>query len=602
MAATLVACGGGGVTTPPTASTPAPTFGYSSVMLSTSAATTAKVSFGGSSATVTFPEVSNAAAANVYLETSPPDGASAPQVRTIAAKSRIPDAIGGSNLTALDYVAVTVDTSVSMTSVPAFSITSSSAISSGASTYIAVLDMKNPSAGWNVLLGPGTVSGSTVSFAGQTVAPPFVLSKGDTYVFALVTTGTVLTPPPPTIASNAAASYSGTKSVSYSYGFDFDYPQPGPTATAAATTLNYTVSANVSVGSSPYPTTAPSAKLVDEHVAETDSGNLAANTFTTDSWVSLASNNGSYNEMLYGQTQQQPTSANLPVVTTFYGAPQVLDELPETNGASWSNVPTSTVAYRYASGDAGTRTVAQNGTYTDQEQIGPTNGGGTVALTENSDGSGSMVGPYGNGEIDSILLSAPSSSQLTITLNFSQFAQQYYGAPPQQTIADSVWYPYASGISFYNEADTVTAGASLPSGCLPNPYGTSATDVKRTITQLDTVVGYIETTTLDSYDVDGFPVCLATNDAQNYAYDMQANTPYIILIGTQPNIETVTTNETLAIQNVPPASSSAASRTHAVMQANALVAAMQAHQLGTFARERAVHMRKVVDAVRGGHH
>lgn len=504
----------------------------------------------------------------------------------------------------LDYLLISVDTSVSITSSPAFSFTLGSAPPAG-SAYLAELDLNNPTAGWSVFLGPGNVSGNTISFSSQTLVPPLTLKAKDTYVFALIVSSSTITPPPPTIAPNTSASFTGSKSVNYTYGFAFDYPAPGPTATAPPTTLNYNVTETVNVGASPFPTTAPSAQLTDEHVSETDEGSLATQTFTTDSWIALEASGSVYNELLYGQTQQQPTSSNLPVTTTLYGSPQILDKLPEANG-SWTNAPTANVSYAYANGDSGVRAIASDGTYLDTEQIGPSSGGGQAVITENGDGSGSIVAPfYGGGFIDSITASAPSpapSPMVNITFNYSSFAQTYYGYPAQQVIPDPVWYPYTAGTppTFYSETDAATTGVTLPSGCMPNPYG-AATDVRRTITMLDTMIGFIETTQFDSYNVNGFPVCMTTNDVLNYAYDLQGNTPYTMLIG-QLGLQVVTTNETLVIQNTPASSSATAAAARAAQAGSmrAAVVALQAHELSSFAAQRARRTNAFMHVLRSG--
>jgi len=605
FAAALAACSSGGssggytpggptpIPKPATASTSAP--------LSTTGTTPVSLPAisNGSSATITLPAVSGNATASVTLQDTLPTGATHPQV-----VRRNPDDIGGGLVTPLDYILISVSAPVSLTSTPGFSFTFESAPQT--TTYIAEMDTSNASAGWNVVAGPGTVSGNTVSFASQVVAPPLTLEPGHTYVFAIVATTSPVTPAPPTIAPSTAASYTGSKTVSYAYGYDFDYPNPGPTATAPPTTLNYNVSENLSVGNSKFPGTS-TAQLVDEHIAETDSANVSTSSYTTDSWVSLASTNNSYNELLYGQTVQEPSSANLPVLTTLYNTPQIVDELPETNGASWSNNPQSTVSYSYASGDAGTRTVANDGTYTDVEQMGPSSGGGTVTMTENADGSGSITGPYyGDGFIQSIAFSAPSPApsatpMLNVTLTYSTFAQQCCGYPATQTIPDYVWYPYTSGqpLTFYNETDSIKGNAALPASCKSSPYS-QVTDVKRTIKTLDTVVGDMDTTTMDSYDFQGFPVCLVTNDVLSYAYNEEGTTPYTIYIGTQLGLMTVTTNESLVIQNTPATSStsSARVRTQEVAQAHAFVAALQGHVLTSLARDRAAHIRSFIQALK----
>lgn len=550
----------------------------------------------GSSAQVTLPAVNASASATVTLQSTLPSGAIAP------AAIRRANGIGPN--TPLDYVLVSVNTTVSITTTPAFSFTLAAPPPSGSSTYIAVLDTGAASQGWSIMLGPGTVSGNTVTFASQALVPPYTLKANDTYVFALVATTAPVTPPPPTIPPSISASYTGTKTVGYAYGYDFDYPKPSPSATAPPQSISYNVSATVSIGSSPFPG-ATATPLLDEHVTESESSSLSSSTYTTDSWVTIAPVGGGFNQLLYGQMLQQPSSANLPVETTLFTKPQIVDEFPETNAASWSNSPQGTTSYAYASGNAGTRTVAADGSYVDTEQMGPSSGGATATITENADGSGSIAGPYyGGGFLDSISFSAPTpnpspspSTIVDVTLTFSALAQQY-GYPATQVIWDDVWYPYTPGQApvLYSEKDSVATGATLPASCSGSPYS-SVNDVRRTIVTLDTVIGYVDTTQLDSYNANGFPVCMTTADTLGFAYDQQGTTPYTIYIGRTPDLITVTTNESLVIRNQP-STSVLPARSAQSLQAHAFAAALQGHVLSSLARERALRIRSFLHGLR----
>lgn len=171
-AAVLAACSGGSSGgnlphRPSVASTSAP------ISSSTSSVTLPTID-NGSSATVTLPAASGSATATVTLQDTLPIGASAP----------------GGTVTPLDYVVVSLSQSVSIASTPAFSFMLASPPPAGSNTYISVLDVNNAKVGWKVLLGPGSVSGSTISFAAQALAPPLTLQAGDSYIFALVAAST----------------------------------------------------------------------------------------------------------------------------------------------------------------------------------------------------------------------------------------------------------------------------------------------------------------------------------------------------------------------------------------------------------------------------
>ncbi len=578
--AALAACGGGGGSgyTPPTPK-PSPTSAATSAAFSTSATTavTFPTLSNGISAGLTLPVANTAATANLSYEVSTPSGVAVPAMATL--KKR--EAIGGSNLTTLGIISLSVGSNVVVSSTLAFTFTLASAVSGDA--YIAYFDEAAPSNGWNVLLGPGVASGSTITFAAQPVVPPVTFLKGDTYLFALVTSSSA-------ISAQPAAVYSGTKTVDTTYQFAFEYPTPGPTASPLPTippsNTTFTVTADVSTGSSPFPGPTASVSPIDEHVSETDATSLSTAQYVTDEWASLDS---SYKLYLLGSLQQESSSANTPQTTTVYTTPQLLDQFPES-AATWStNSPAASVTYSYANGDNGTRAIAANGTYVDTENILGSSGY-TAVTTENADGSGSIVAPFYGGYYTELDLAAPVSGNIA-----AQFVL-YNSTDSPFTIP--LWYP-ATPV-FYTETDAVTTGVSLPAGCSPNDFGTTGNDVKRTITTLDTVIGYQETTTFDSYDVGGYPICLTTNDNLQYAYDEQGDNPYSLLYGPLGLI-TTTTTETLILQGgatngAIPAAARRASTATLPQAGSATIAALENHQLNGFVRERMKHTNALLRA------
>jgi hypothetical protein len=590
-AAILAACGGGGgggggsfccPATPTPTPIPLPTSEATTAPISATATTPVQFAAisGGVSGSITLPAANASTTANLTFQSAIPSSVTAPSMRELKGRA----IIGGSNLQTLAYITLSVSSTIAVTSTPAFSFTLSSA--PVGNIYVAMFDENNPANGWNVLLGPGTISGSTVSFTATTFAPPFTLTAKDTYVFALIASSSAAN------TQAASLSYTGTKSVNYLYNFAFGYPSPSPNATMPPAVLSYNVSATVSEGSSPAPT--PSAGLIDEHVAETDTGSLESATYATDSWIGISSATTPWSELLYATTQQEPSSADAPVITTNYTNAQTIDQYPATSGASWTNNPAAKVVYNYADGDNGVRMVSSIGTYIDTESILAAAAGGTATLTENSDGSGSIVGPYfGGGIISQVAFAAPSPAasptSVTVSIDFSTFAQTNYGYPPASTATDGLWYKLPP--AFYTETDTITTNAGLPQSCMPNAFNfTQATDVRRTMATIDTVVGYQDDTIIDSYEYNGVPVCLVTEDIQLYAYDEQANQPYFIFVG-ELGLEVVTTLESLVLTGTPPAA-------QAQMQSAGV--ALQAHELTGLARDRALRTRALLTSLHGG--
>jgi subtilisin family serine protease len=231
VATVLYACGGGGggssVTVPGVpASTPAPTpspttapqSSSTQVNTGTSAGATATFApiLGGYSGSLVLPATtSGSGVTTLVLAATNPTG-----VTLASSARRLPKAIGGT-LTPYVYVALTPAATLTFPSWPAFSFTFSGTISlpAGSSLYVGVYSAANPGAGWSTLAGPGTVSGSTVTFAAT--PGPVTFTTGVQYVFVLFSTAQVLVIPSPT----PAPSPTPTRTAS---------PSPSPTATATA--------------------------------------------------------------------------------------------------------------------------------------------------------------------------------------------------------------------------------------------------------------------------------------------------------------------------------------------------------------------------------
>lgn len=249
LGAGLVACGGGGgggggslpstgggTTGTGSTPTPSPSPAASSSMtvgLSTSSTTVATFSgvSGISGATVTVPAITTTGTtATLTLQSSLPNGDPAPAARAFKGRA----IIGGTNLTPLAYVTLALSNTSTISSTPAFSFTLPGTVTGNA--YIGIYD---GSGTWSVLLGPGTIDGDTVTFAAESLAPPYTLTAGTTYTFALVTSGTLITPSPsPTASASASSSSSPTASPTHS-------PTSSPTASpTSAPTSSVTTAPN----------------------------------------------------------------------------------------------------------------------------------------------------------------------------------------------------------------------------------------------------------------------------------------------------------------------------------------------------------------------
>jgi hypothetical protein len=293
-----------------------------------------------------------------------------------------------------------------------------------------------------------------------------------------------------------------------------------------------------------------------------------------------------------------------------FTTPIVVDELPETNNASWSNGEATTFTEKDADGTSSTRTYAASGTYTETTAIGSI--GLTTSITENADGSGIIDanGNYLGGAVNNIVFStpAPAGGQITVTVNYVQppTPSPAPSGQPTPTAAPTIpprvyiapaWYGTGSPV-FYSQQTTVSTGAAYPASCaVPAAYGTSGNKLVQTTTRLDTVLGYTDTQTQTTYtNVQFGPVCVVVSDVQKDYYDYQddfaaANGQHFHFPGS--SLSTTTISETLTLQAGAIVHASAR-RTQAQQQAVAISPARVASVMAavTLQAERARHQRE----------
>lgn len=296
------------------------------------------------------------------------------------------------------------------------------------------------------------------------------------------------------------------------------------------------------------------------HTVENDAYSLRTSTTTSDALYSFVPAGAGFNFVL---DSLNASDSNAPTADTYqyaYATPMVLDELPETNGAVWSNSGAVTITEKDADGTTATRIYKADGSYTEAQN----QPGGQVAnIAENADGGGSYGGSYlFTGTLASLTFSAPSPvpsapPQITIALNFppaptpdpsaSPGVPTPSPAPTPQTLKLSTWY--GSAPTLYAESDTVATGVAFPATCsVPSGYGTNGADVKQTIDKIDTILGYKDHTVTDSYVVQGFgPVCVLMADTQTNYYDYLNDTQFSFVFSHTP-ISTSTISETLTLQ------------------------------------------------------
>lgn len=190
VALSAAACGGGGGTTPvaPATPTPTPHAGPTAVPIPSPSASPAVVllSGGGYTLQFTIPPITTGSTAtmNAVLQTTLPSGVNAPQAHSTL-KHMVAVRPLATTFNGLAYLVVSSTADVGFSSAPSFQFTvPAGAIPAGDSTYLLFWDPNvGPLNGWINLLGPGAISGNTVTFPG--VQTGVNLLANTQYIYAL---------------------------------------------------------------------------------------------------------------------------------------------------------------------------------------------------------------------------------------------------------------------------------------------------------------------------------------------------------------------------------------------------------------------------------
>ncbi len=293
---------------------------------------------------------------------------------------------------------------------------------------------------------------------------------------------------------------------------------------------------------SPFPNTSTAAKIgenvvvtasadplgaggTDFHSTTTTVGTTATHVTTGDSYYSTISAGSGTNFVLNAQQSVDDTKNTY---AWTYTTPQILDELPETAGASWTNSPAGTYNETDADGATIARTTNADGTYTENDTFA-TGGVPSMNFVVNPDGSGTWsLTYYGTPYI--VSFTAPTGGSVAVSV-LNPTPAPSPGAtgtpapnPPIVIATPAAWFSPAPKL--YQESDAVSTGVTYPAACaVPSAYGASGNSIVQTISKIDPILGLVEVTTTTTYTAQGIgPVCVAMNDIQTYYYDFLSDT------------------------------------------------------------------------------
>ena len=290
---------------------------------------------------------------------------------------------------------------------------------------------------------------------------------------------------PAAIGDTFAFSGSSQESDVYTYPVGSPFPS---TATAAKISENVVVTASsdpLGIGGT------------DFHSTTTTVGTSATRTESGDSYYSTLSAGSGTNFVLNAQ-QSVDDSKN--AYTWTYTTPQILDELPESAGATWTNSPAGTYSESDADGARVARTTNADGSYNETDTFA-TGGVPSMQFNVQPDGSGAWDLDFLGAPAPSMILlySAPTAGTISVSV-LNPTPAPSPGAtgtpapnPPILIATPAAWF--SPSPKLYQESDTVSTGASFPASCaVPSAFGTSGNSIAQVVTKIDPIFGLDEVT------------------------------------------------------------------------------------------------------------
>jgi hypothetical protein len=382
-------------------------------------------------------------------------------------------------------------------------------------------DMKLPCS----ILGLAVLSASLASCGGgggSGLAPGTTTGAQDPITPALpASTATPASIAVPNLQDGVAFSFTGSLQRTDFYNYPASDPLPAGTVSAK-------VSQNVNVSSVANPF--GSGTAFDYHNAENDAYALQTLPFTIDSFYQLNLATFPSPLLLLGS---KTVDDQMNATSVQYTTPQIVDEIPEASGQSWTNNPASRMITNYANGNVTNRLTDSSGDYSEKDVY--VNIGGqkypqvNLAATTYSNGSAEIVlvfneegrtgYPYSS-VTDTFTMSKPTSSG--ITLSESSLSVPVTGTPPPSPSPTQFGVaPQWFQLPLYTETNVDNGTMAIPASCnVPRAFGTTARQIVRKVQTVDSAFGSVDVTTTTRYDVSNFgAVCVQISDVNNAFYD-----------------------------------------------------------------------------------
>jgi hypothetical protein len=296
-------------------------------------------------------------------------------------------------------------------------------------------------------------------------------------------------------------------------------PQPAPSAIASPVTTTATVTDVLKVASTSA-TFGATTNAIDENVVETDVSPLATLTTTSDTYEIFVPSGSLQLFTDVGTTAFDSNGSGY--ATTPGAGAGIIDELPDANGATWSNTAALLSSETDADGTTIVRTTAANGTYSETDAyLGQAS---LTSVTQTNADLSAGISALGGLPI-AVAFAAPSGGSIAYTITP---APAFQIAPITGTVAD--WFPTST---IYSDTSTKSTNQTIPAACSASAtVGTTATKIVDATTHLDTALGTYEQRSETTYDVPGYgTACVQLSDVIDSYYDYTGQSPQTILPG-----------------------------------------------------------------------
>ncbi len=320
---------------------------------------------------------------------------------------------------------------------------------------------------------------------------------------------------------------------------------PSPNPPPQVTNANITETVVVHTGQAFHGTQA-----IDFKTTDVVAGPNQTVTTTIDDYFTFPAGNGNVVNIGY-----HSVDSNGVVLDVKNGAGNgVVGQIP--GNVAWQNNAAQTIAETDPDGTTVNTSYNNDGSYT----LNKSEAAGVTTVTENADGSATAQVPttgfFFTGTATGISVPTPSAAVGSGVINYTLTA---VGAPTPTPapiiIPITAWYPPNPTLA--SDTTTPLGQTSIPNNCAAPAFGASGLQYEEVKTKLDTVFGYTDQETVDTWLTTGSqPICQTIHDVVNQYYDFTGQLGFGLVFSSTP-VQTTTLVQQVGLQTITRALTSA---------------------------------------------